>query len=721
MPRLKGGREPTLHVLVALSSEATLRQVMDRLEEDFGATLTVSIATTVETSVKILMDQTVDIACVGRRLADSSGAEAIALGGAVADKTAFVALVEDAEEEPDWYLEAGAVDCLCLSRLDAESFKRVLLFAQNRRNFDERQRRLLPVGVDSASEAASAKHRLEATLAQVRASERYLRTLIDLSPVGMWQMSPTGSTISTNHAARELLGLAPNDDGKGMDFLSTIAPGDVDHAAAALKQWAEGLKFDTEFSTIARRGGGIRHLVVSGIGIPSDEARVGSILVTVVDLTNRKQVEVAIQHLTHHDALTHLPNRTLFLERLPKSIVDTAQGCGHLGILLLDVDRFKRINEALGHQAGDLLLKEVARRLRVYAHKGDVVCRLGGDEFGILCPNQTSEKIARLARRLSEVLALPYALGSVEIRAGVSIGIALYPSDSHDPTKLVSFANMALYAAKEKGANEIHFFDKKMDEDARNRRLLEEEIARAIDQDQFVLYFQPQVDLATKRLISVEALIRWVHPTRGIVYPGEFIPVAEQCGLIVALGQWVIRAAIHQAQQWRETNIRVAINLSAVQFHQNGLIEFVQGLLTEFNVNPEQIEFEITEGVVMENTDFAISVMHQLSNIGIALSIDDFGTGFSSLAYLKKFPVKSLKIDRSFVTDVLEDSDNAVIASSIISLAHSLELQVVAEGVETEAQADWLAANKCDVAQGYLFGRPLPAAEMEEAFGLRTR
>jgi diguanylate cyclase (GGDEF)-like protein len=385
-------------------------------------------------------------------------------------------------------------------------------------------------------------------------------------------------------------------------------------------------------------------------------------------------------------------------------------------VLFIDLDHFKDVNDTLGHPVGDELLVEVSQRLLNCARGSDTVARLGGDEFAILCRDLKSpDQAADLAQRIVETIARPYDIGGHEIHTATSIGISTFPTDAREAARLVSFADMALYTAKEQGRSNYKFFDPKMDEMVQHRKAMENELRESLFANHLLLHFQPQVDLLSGRLVGAEALIRWNHPARGLIYPGEFIPVAEQCGLITPIGQWVIGAAFIQARRWQQTldqPFRVSINLSAVQFRLKNLVQRIADMVEATDVDPSNIEFEITESMLMENPDQAVRSMRGLAELGFSLAIDDFGTGFSSLAYLKKFPVDCLKIDKSFISDMMDDPDYATITSSIIKLAHSLNLRVIAEGVETVQQARFLLDEQCDLVQGYLYGKPVSAEEL---------
>ncbi|MEP7131818.1 MAG: EAL domain-containing protein, partial [Acidobacteriota bacterium] len=430
-----------------------------------------------------------------------------------------------------------------------------------------------------------------------------------------------------------------------------------------------------------------------------------------IDITERKRAEEQVKHLAFHDALTGLPNRLLFQDRLRMAVLNAHRSEDHLATLFLDLDRFKVINDSLGHSIGDELLRGVAERLGSCVREGDTVARLGGDEFTILVPGMAGdEDAAKIARKILGVLRLPFVIDGRELFLTTSIGVAIYPADGETAETLVRNADTAMYRAKEQGRDNFQLYTPAMNSRALERLSLESRLRQAIHNRELVLQYQPLVDLETNQIRGAEALIRWEHPEMGLLAPGEFIPLAEVSGLIVPIGEWVLHAACAQVRAWQQLGhprLSVAVNLSARQFQQADLVSQVRAALEAADLAPEFLDLEITESNAMQNADVSISTLWDLKNLGVQLSMDDFGTGYSSLNYLKRFPIDRLKIDQSFVRDVTTDPDDAAIASAIIAMAHSLELTVVAEGVETEPQLAFLRGQHCDEMQGYLVSRPV--------------
>ena len=439
------------------------------------------------------------------------------------------------------------------------------------------------------------------------------------------------------------------------------------------------------------------------------------VLLSLIDITERKRAAAMIEQLAHHDTLTGLPNRALFQDRLQQAQAQARRGRKHNALMILGLDNCKNINDTHGHATGDQLLRMAATRLTHCSRQTDTVARLGGDEFAIVCTELGhGNLVQRMAERLIDAMTKPFQIGDETLRTTASIGIALFPGDAEDTDQLIRYADMALHQAKASGRNRCHFFNAAMEEDVRRRKGLEEDLRRAIADEAFTLLYQPQLRLADGKVYGAEALVRWNHPDRGMVSPIDFIPLAESTGLIRELGHWVLRTACAQGRAWFDAghkDLRIAVNLSAVELMSDSLLDNVRGALAESGLQPHQLELEITESAVMADMEKAIATMQGLREIGTRLAIDDFGTGFSSLAYLKRFPVQALKIDRSFVNEILLSTEDAAIATAVISLGQSLNLEVIAEGVEEAAQADHLRQAGCDCAQGYYFGRPVPPAE----------
>ena len=451
--------------------------------------------------------------------------------------------------------------------------------------------------------------------------------------------------------------------------------------------------------------------------VPDDTGHQSHLIGVFTDITDRKQAEQELRYLANYDTLTTLPNRTLFQERLGHAVTQARRHNRTMAVLFLDLDRFKHINDSLGHHVGDLLLKAVASRLRDSVREEDTVARLGGDEFTIVLEDISSERVAAVvAEKVLAAFNQPLLLEGREVVITPSIGISLYPNDGQDTASLVKFADTAMYHAKELGRNNYQFYTEKLNSLAMRRMQLESSLRRALENEEFSLVYQPKRDLHDGRLTGVETLIRWHNDDFGSIAPTEFIPLAEDTGLIVPIGEWVLRQACGQYMRWQAQGVRgftMAINLSARQFKKGDLIAVIARVLKDTGMPPEALELELTESMIMENAEISIHMLEELKAMGLKLAVDDFGTGYSSLSYLKRFPIDTLKIDREFVRDISTDPDDAAITSAIIAMAHSLALKVVAEGVETENQLEFLRQQGCDEIQGYYFSRPLTPEDCE--------
>ena len=435
------------------------------------------------------------------------------------------------------------------------------------------------------------------------------------------------------------------------------------------------------------------------------------------DISERKRSEEQIQHMALHDALTGLPNRTLLQDRIAHAIAVANRQSHALWVLFIDLDRFKFINDSLGHKAGDVLLMTIAQRLQTTLREHDTVARIGGDEFVLVLPDLAASPLtARVIQRILDAVSEPMLLEGQQIVIGCSIGIAIYPMDGVDEERLLEHADTAMYRAKKNGRNNFQFYTALMNDGASERLSIENGLRHALANEELVLHYQPQVDLLTNKIVGVEALIRWQHPTLGLIAPGRFISIAEETGLIIPIGAWVLRTACAQNKAWHRAghdNLRIAVNVSARQFADPALVQTIVDALANNELAAHHLDIEITESLLMTDVEQALGILLELTNLGVHLSIDDFGTGYSSLTYLKQFPINALKIDQSFVHDISVDKTSEAIVTSIISLAHNLQIQVIAEGVENQAQLDFLRQQQCGQMQGYYFSRPVPVADLE--------
>lgn len=563
-------------------------------------------------------------------------------------------------------------------------------------------------------------------------SQRVLSTLMGNLP-GMAYRSKSDQAWTLEFASQgalELTGYSPDDliGSKRISFAQLIHPDDLNHVRTEI---GTALKENRSFQLIYRiidQSGKEKWVWEQGTGVYTPTGEPVALEGFIIDITERKLSEERLQYLAHHDALTGLPNRALFLEHLRLALITAARHQRLVAVLFLDLDRFKLINDTLGHASGDLLLKAVAERLTASLRRSDTVARLqnhsntvarlGGDEFTLLLTDiAQTQDVPVIVQRIANAFIAPFIVEGHELFVTPSIGISLYPNDGENAEKLLRNADMALYRAKDQGRNNYQFYLPEMNVKVSERLAMENHLRRALEREELLLHYQPQVDLNTGRIIGMEALVRWHRPDSGLVSPAKFIPLAEETGLIIPLGEWVLRAACAQNKAWQESGlppIRIGVNLSGRQFQQKGLIETVRRALGETRLSAEYLELELTESILMQKVETITSALSELDAMGIQISIDDFGTGYSSLSYLKRFPISKLKVDRSFVNDITTDPDDAAITAAIITMAHSLKLKVVAEGVETADQLAFLKSLKCDGMQGYLFSRPLPSKEATE-------
>lgn len=499
------------------------------------------------------------------------------------------------------------------------------------------------------------------------------------------------------------------------EWFSRVHPEDIARVKAQITSHLQGLTPHLESEhRMFHKDGSYRWVLTRGIAIRDADSKVSRMAGSQIDITDRRTAEGRWQHDAFHDELTGLPNRASLIDRLGLSILRTrCPGDYSFAVLFLDVDRFQVINDSLGHLTGDQLIIAIARRLKADLRSGTTIARFGGDEFAILLDDvQGISDATRVAERIQKILAAPFNFSGQEVFLTASIGIALEGAAGERPEDVLNNADMAMYRAKARGKACYERFDVGMRASAVARLQLESNLRRAAEREEFRLYFQPIVSLEDGVVTGAEALLRWQHPERGLITPAEFIPLAEETGLIVPIGEWVLRTACAQARAWHaagHSDLRVTVNFSARQFELPNLPELIRTVLKETGLAASALELEITESIAMEDVDFSREILTELRADGIHISIDDFGTGSSSLRYLKRFPIDVLKIDQTFVRDLTSDISDAAITAAMITMAHSLELKVIAEGVETEEQLKFLRSRRCNEIQGYLFSRPVPA------------
>ncbi|MFC7514632.1 EAL domain-containing protein [Herbaspirillum sp. GCM10030257] len=555
--------------------------------------------------------------------------------------------------------------------------------------------------------------------AVLRDSEQRFRVAFNQAAVGLAHVSPDGRWLMVNKKLCEIVGYTQNEL-LGMRFQDVTHPEDVGADWALARRMIAGeIDEKSREKRYRHKNGYYIWVNLTSSMVRSDDGNPKYYSTVVEDISRRKQIEEELLHLANHDALTSLPNRSLLLDRLSQALVFAERSEEQVAVMLIDLDRFKNINDSLGHDAGDKIIMEISRRLSASVRAGDTIARLGGDEFVIIRPDVVKDDaVAILAQQILEAVSRPLIVQGHEFYPTGSIGISMYPKDGSDGQTLLMNADTAMYRAKDAGRNNFQFYAHEMNSRALDRLKLESGLRRALERKEFVVHYQPQMDIASGRIVGAEALLRWEPPGQAMVFPGDFIPIAEEAGLIVQIGEWVLRTACTQKKAWHDAGItvplKVAVNLSARQFKHQDIVKVVSHVLEQTGCRPDWLELEITESVIMENPESAAATLHKLSDMGVHLSIDDFGTGYSSLSYLKRFPINSLKIDRSFVRDITTDADDAAIAKAVIALAHSLKMRVIAEGVETAEQLAFLREQQCDEMQGYLLSRPVPAAKLEE-------
>jgi diguanylate cyclase (GGDEF)-like protein/PAS domain S-box-containing protein len=523
-----------------------------------------------------------------------------------------------------------------------------------------------------------------------------------------------GVTMYESPAASRILGYPPGTL-IGKTPFETLHPKDVARAREAFEALIKGeVPVAPVMMRFRHADGSWIHLEALGNNL-LEHPGIRGIVLTSRDITERKRAEQRVQYLANYDVLTGLPNRFLMQDRLTQAIAHAHRNRLRVALMHIDLDRFKVVNETLGHYVGDAILKQAAERVRKATREADTVARVGGDEFTVIFPNVTSlQTLSAAAEVMLDDLARPFPSEGQELVVSASVGISLYPDDADSVEGLIKHVDAAMSSAKQLGRNNFQFFTAGMNQEVQDRMLIEGGLRTAIQRDEMSLLFQPKIDLATRRIFGAEALLRWNHPKLGMISPSRFVPVAEDAGLVGQIGEWVLHSACRQIREWQDAgySLRVAVNVSARQFQEYDVAELVMDIMRDTGALAKNLELELTESAVMNDAESSIVTLERLSALGVQIAIDDFGTGYSSLSYLKRLPLDLLKIDQSFVRDISSDPNDAAIVRAIITLARSLGIEVIAEGVENEAQLAFLNAYGCQYAQGYLFGRPLTALQL---------
>ncbi|MEW6314393.1 MAG: EAL domain-containing protein [Pseudomonadota bacterium] len=563
-----------------------------------------------------------------------------------------------------------------------------------------------------ARDITERKHAEEA----LRESELRFRLLAKLSPVGIFQTDEHGGWRFMNQRCREICGLSTH-DAQGEGWQAAVHPDDREHVVA---EWRRAVEQHQQFSLEFRfqhAAGTVTWVLAQAVAEIREPPHLMGYIGTITDITNLKQAESRIRHLAHFDSLTNLPNRHLLLDRLNQELAKARRNDTMLAVMFIDLDRFKVINDTLGHAVGDLLLQAVAERLSRCIRQADTVSRQGGDEFVVVLPDIShAQDAAQVAQKFLQALAEPFLLGGHELHVTPSIGISLYPDDGTDADTLMKNADSAMYRVKERGKNHYQFYTADMTASSLERLGLENRLRKALERGEFMMHYQPQIDLATGNIVGVEALLRWQHPERGLLASQDFIGIAEETGLIVQIGEWALEQACIQGSVWSKSGmqgLRMVVNFSARQFRQHNMVSRVEQILSRTGFSPEFLELEISESILMHNALSIVESLRRLQEIGVRLSVDDFGIGYFSLSYLRRFPINKLKIGQALVRDILSDENDAEVIESVIALGHSLRLRVIAAGVENAQQLAFLQSRRCDEAQGYYFSPTLSAEDTE--------
>jgi len=698
---MKGSHECVL--LIAADADEAAR-VLGELGSVTEESFEVQWVTELSRGIERLRDGGVSAAVLDLNLSDSQGLETFnQLFEAAPDLPILILSEAGTEEIARQAVHLGAYDYLINEQADGY-----------------RLRRTVRTMID--------RHALEA----VRVENELATTTLNLIGEGILRTDADGNVTYLNRFAEKMTGWS-RAEARGRPFadvlrlIDNISGASLDDAVAIALQadkTASGMTSSIN-CTLVRRDGeefGIESRVA--IIHDQDGNAVGAV-VAFRDVSAARVASLEMSRVAQHDVLTNLPNRALFNDRLSQAISLAERQSKQLAVLFVDLDQFKRINDSLGHSVGDRLLRSVARRLVACVRRTDTVSRLGGDEFLILLSQiEHSEDAAITARKILRAVAAPHVIDSKSLDVNVSIGGSTYPADAQNAETLVSYADVAMYEAKQQGRNSYQFFRTDMRARMATRVALERDLRCALGRNEFRLHYQPKVNFQTGQCTGMEALLRWQHPERGLLSAATFVPIAEECGLIVAIGQWVLLEACRQARAWSDLGLKVlpvAVNVSAVEFRARDFLSGIRAVLIATGLDPQDLELELTEGVLMQDAESAVVTLLALKAMGVKLAVDDFGTGFSSFTYLRRFPVDTLKVDKSFIHEITEDSDGTTIVNAMINIGKSLKQRVVAEGVETRSQLDFLQRHGCNEGQGYYFSHPITAEQVEKLFNTEVQ
>jgi len=698
---MKGSHECVL--LIAADADEAAR-VLGELGSVTEESFEVQWVTELSRGIERLRDGGVSAAVLDLNLSDSQGLETFnQLFEAAPDLPILILSEAGTEEIARQAVHLGAYDYLINEQADGY-----------------RLRRTVRTMID--------RHALEA----VRVENELATTTLNLIGEGILRTDADGNVTYQNRFAEKMTGWS-RAEARGRPFadvlrlIDNISGASLDDAVAIALQadkTASGMTSSIN-CTLVRRDGeefGIESRVA--IIHDQDGNAVGAV-VAFRDVSAARVASLEMSRVAQHDVLTNLPNRALFNDRLSQAISLAERQSKQLAVLFVDLDQFKRINDSLGHSVGDRLLRSVARRLVACVRRTDTVSRLGGDEFLILLSQiEHSEDAAITARKILRAVAAPHVIDSKSLDVNVSIGGSTYPADAQNAETLVSYADVAMYEAKQQGRNSYQFFRTDMRARMATRVALERDLRCALGRNEFRLHYQPKVNFQTGQCTGMEALLRWQHLERGLLSAATFVPIAEECGLIVAIGQWVLLEACRQARAWSDLGLKVlpvAVNVSAVEFRARDFLSGIRAVLIATGLDPQDLELELTEGVLMQDAESAVVTLLALKAMGVKLAVDDFGTGFSSFTYLRRFPVDTLKVDKSFVHEITEDSDGTTIVNAMINIGKSLKQRVVAEGVDTRSQLDFLQRHGCNEGQGYYFSHPITAEQVEKLFNTEVQ